>query len=308
MDGGNPMLTERSESSDILCVICVADELSDGYVEFFATINLELSILGVTTEILVILSDSRAGERISLDLLASLDYLHICVVTGVVDLARAFAASLELTRATWIAVVDPEADLTSTVLQMFCSVAHAMTRVSSGVLDSTDADCAAIEPRAFLLSRSDAAHLGQQSAGSVRCGASTDGDRHRDRVLRRVHRRVPARAMDDRPRSRVRSSGGVGLLRLVHLLCGASACCAAAYSIVVLAVYSIRHEVVPGWTSISLALSGMFVTLALVLWLLSEYMLTSIAPSIRRPRYEIADTFGTRIRSADRALNVEMEL
>jgi hypothetical protein len=97
-------------------------------------------------------------------------------------------------------------------------------------------------------------------------------------------------------------------LRLANLLCSISAVGALAYSFYVIVIYLVKDNVVPGWTTLSLMLSGMFMMFALVLWLLSEYMLMLLDPGARRPRYEIADEFGGQLRSSEDMLNVETEL
>ena len=97
-------------------------------------------------------------------------------------------------------------------------------------------------------------------------------------------------------------------LRLANLLCGIGATCAMLYSCYVVIIYLFKSDVIPGWTTVSLMLSGMFMMLALVLWLLSEYMLMLLDPNTRRPRYEISEEFGGPLRSPDNMLNVETEL
>jgi polyisoprenyl-phosphate glycosyltransferase len=97
-------------------------------------------------------------------------------------------------------------------------------------------------------------------------------------------------------------------LRLANLLCGMSAIGAWLYSFYVIVVYLLKGNVVPGWTTLSLMLSGMFMMLSLVLWLLSEYMVMLLDPGAKRPGYEISDEFGGQVQSSDNMLNVETEL
>jgi hypothetical protein len=125
-----------------------------------------------------------------------------------------------------------------------------------------------------------------------------------------VQREAVRRTLGERARTRWRTLIGINAvpLRLANLLCGISAVGAWLYSFYVIIVYLVKDNVVPGWTTLSLMLSGMFMMMALVLWLLSEYMLMLLDPGARRPRYEISDEFGGQLRSPDNMLNVETEL
>lgn len=63
-----------------------------------------------------------------------------------------------------------------------------------------------------------------------------------------------------------------------------------------------------GDSPVSLMLSGMFLTLSLVLWLLSEYMIMLLDSGARRPRYEIAEEFSSNVQGYKTRLNVESRL
>jgi len=133
---------------------------------------------------------------------------------------------------------------------------------------------------------------------------------YRKCVVPSAKRATVQRPLWERVSRRWRTLIGVNAapLRLANLLSGLGAVGALSYSAYVLAVNLIKNDVVPGWTTLSLMLSVMFMMLAMVLWLLSEYMLMLLDPGSRRPRYEIIEEFGGRIRSPDNVLNVETEL
>ena len=111
----------------------------------------------------------------------------------------------------------------------------------------------------------------------------------------------------DRVRSRWRVLIGLNAmpLRLANGLCGLGALLAAAYSLYVVVIYIFKHDVVPGWTTMSLMLSSLFFLMSLVLGLLSEYMIMLLDSSARRPRYHTANEFSSRQQNRRQALNVE---
>ncbi len=77
------------------------------------------------------------------------------------------------------------------------------------------------------------------------------------------------------------------------------------YAVYVLIINLIRNDVVEGWTTLSLQISGLLFLVFVMLALLGEYMVRILAEASDRPLYHIADerTSSVMVRNADR-LNV----
>jgi len=94
-------------------------------------------------------------------------------------------------------------------------------------------------------------------------------------------------------------------MRLVNTLCLFGASANAIYSIYVVVVTLFVPGVAPGWASLSLQQSGMFLLLSLVLLVLGEYILQMASLSNVGPLYHIAREF-TSVRMIRREkLNIE---
>ena len=96
-------------------------------------------------------------------------------------------------------------------------------------------------------------------------------------------------------------------LRIANAFCAAGAGLAFVYSVYVIGVYLVKESVAPGWTTVSLMLSGMFFMLSVVLWLLSEYLVLVLDAGARRARYEIGEEFASNVQTRRARLNVETE-
>lgn len=96
-------------------------------------------------------------------------------------------------------------------------------------------------------------------------------------------------------------------LRVANALCGLGAIGALAYSVYVALIYFLKDSVAPGWTTLSLLITGMFLLISLVLWFLSEYIILLLDAGARRARYEVAEEFGSNIQTYRQRLNVESE-
>ncbi len=77
-------------------------------------------------------------------------------------------------------------------------------------------------------------------------------------------------------------------LRLVNLLAIASAGAASLYSLYVIGIYLFKNETQPGWTTMSLQLSGMMFLFSLMFALLSEYVIQIHGASSPRRRLTVA--------------------
>jgi hypothetical protein len=94
-------------------------------------------------------------------------------------------------------------------------------------------------------------------------------------------------------------------LRLVGVTGLVGSLLSIAYAGYVLVINLIRHDVVEGWTTLSLQISGLLFLVFVMLTLLGEYMVRILAEASDRPLYHIADerTSSVMVRNADR-LNV----
>jgi hypothetical protein len=106
---------------------------------------------------------------------------------------------------------------------------------------------------------------------------------------------------------------GIGMLvsttrapmRLVTLLSTLGAGLNVLYTVYVVAVYLLKADVTPGWTTLSLQQSGMFFLLSLMILVLGEYILHMASLSNEGPRWHIAREFSSAEFSRKRVLNVE---
>jgi len=77
------------------------------------------------------------------------------------------------------------------------------------------------------------------------------------------------------------------------------------YSIFVVAVGFLKPDVAPGWTSLSLQLSGMFFLISLVLLVLGEYILNMVSLQNEGPLYHVGQEFTSSRMTRREKLNVE---
>lgn len=77
------------------------------------------------------------------------------------------------------------------------------------------------------------------------------------------------------------------------------------YSGYVIAVALLKPDVAPGWTTLSLQLSGMFFLISLVLWMLGEYILHMASLSNEGPMYHVAQEFTSAVMTRRQKLNIE---
>jgi dolichol-phosphate mannosyltransferase len=72
-----------------------------------------------------------------------------------------------------------------------------------------------------------------------------------------------------------------------------------AYSLYVIAVYLFKKDVMPGWTTLSLVLSGLFALVFLILSLMGEYMGRLLEETTDRPLYHIRDEQSSAVMLSD---------
>ncbi|MCK9988722.1 MAG: hypothetical protein AzoDbin1_05194, partial [Azoarcus sp.] len=94
-------------------------------------------------------------------------------------------------------------------------------------------------------------------------------------------------------------------MRLVTALSLFGAVANVLYSIYVLAVALLSHDVAPGWASLSLQQSGMFFLISLVLMVLGEYILHMASLSSEGPPYHVAQEFTSARLTRREKLNIE---
>lgn len=93
-------------------------------------------------------------------------------------------------------------------------------------------------------------------------------------------------------------------MRVVTLLSTLAAALNVIYTGYVIAVYLLKDDVSPGWTTLSLQQSGMFLLLSLMILVLGEYILQMASLSNEGPRWHVAREFTSTEVSRRRALNV----
>lgn len=79
------------------------------------------------------------------------------------------------------------------------------------------------------------------------------------------------------------------------------------YSVYVVVIALFKHDVAPGWVSLSLQQSGMFLLISLVLLVLGEYILHMGALSNEGPLYHVAQEFTSARLTRREKLNIEDE-
>ena len=94
-------------------------------------------------------------------------------------------------------------------------------------------------------------------------------------------------------------------LRLVTSLSLFGAIANLVYSAYVVAIALLKEDVAPGWVSLSLQQSGMFLLISLVLLVLGEYILQMASLSSEGPLYHIGQEFTSALMSRRDKLNVE---
>jgi polyisoprenyl-phosphate glycosyltransferase len=96
-----------------------------------------------------------------------------------------------------------------------------------------------------------------------------------------------------------------GPMRLVTALSLFGAASNLVYSGYVIAIYFFKEDVAPGWVTLSLQQSGMFLLISLVLLVLGEYILQMASLSNEGPPYHIAQEFTSARMARTEKLNVE---
>ena len=323
---------DRGSRAQILSVVCVLNGRHAEGPNELLEVHRELLAFDMPTELVAVLNgcDSQVVALLR-DLTAKHDGIQAYVLKYHVDYATALVAGIENAIGDWVAMIDIGADDPAVIRSLFDC---ALTRGSEVVLGIPKAGPRPIlrsigsslfhrtfeaihgfnlmreAPSARLLSRTAVNAILRHDSPLVALETLTAEGGYQRSEVTSPQRNPVDRSFSERVRVRWRTLIGINALplRLANLLCGVAAFGAFLYSILVVAVYLLKRDVMPGWTTVSLMLSLMFLMLALVLWLLSEYMLMLLDPTARRPKYEISEEFGGGIRRGGGLLNVETEL
>lgn len=317
--------------TQILSVVTVVDARAARPIERIAALGAALAELGAPHQLILVVDDPRAAPLAELRALtARQPDLQLLLLRHPVDHQTALIAGVENAIGDWVALLDLATDEPAVIGDMFRAVQRDGTEVALGHAAAVaraplDAVASGLFHRAFgalhgfrldaeapsarLLSRAVVNQVLQHDAPLVALETLTasSGIRRSSVPLARVA--AAPRPLAERVRSRWRALIGMGAapLRIANLLCGLGALLAFAYSVYVVITYLVRDDVVPGWTTVSLMLSAMFMMLSLVLWLLGEYMVLLLDPGARRPRYEIAEELNSEVQTRRQRLNVESE-
>lgn len=292
----------------------------------------EMSNLSTPTELTVVLNGRDVAVMRTLRKLAERwDRLQVYVTKYRVDRTTALLVGVENAIGDWVATIDLGSDHPTVIRTLFECALREQAEVVLSVSEAHDRpaleavlsrlyhrvfralygfNLAREAPSARLLSRAVVNSLLCDDSPLIAFEILTAKGGYRRCSVPGARRKGDSQALGEKVRLRWRTLIGVDAapLRLANLLCGVTAVGALSYSVYVVVIYLVKDNVVPGWTTLSLMLSGMFLMLALVLWLLSEYMLMLLDPGARRPRYEIAEEFCGQTRSSGGVLNVEAEL
>jgi hypothetical protein len=320
-------------STQILSVICVLDGRQPEPARLLQELHAGTAVLSMPLELVVIVNSAPPATVSSVRALTrTLDGLQIYFVKRRVDYLTAVLAGLENAIGDWVATLDLACDepvvvrdlmLTTMRDRVEIAVAAPGGRRARGVGETLLAtgfhfafrrlhgySLAHEAPTARLLSRAVVNDVLQHDSPLIALETlSASGGYARASVRSRQHAaaRLP---LAERARMRWRTLIGINAapLRLANLICGLGALAALAYSVYVIVIYLVKSNVVPGWTTVSLILSAMFLTMSLVLGILSEYLILLLDSGARRGRYEIAEELSSGVQPRSKLLNVETEL
>jgi len=77
-------------------------------------------------------------------------------------------------------------------------------------------------------------------------------------------------------------------LRIITLMSLGISVLSLIYAIYSVLIFVVKEDVAPGWTSLSLQISGLFFLVCIILAVMSEYLLQVLESTTRHPRYHIA--------------------
>ncbi len=320
-------------ATQILSIICVLDGRQSDPARRLEDLHRSVSLLGMPFEIVVVVNGAPATAAAAMRALTRcLDSLQIYFFKRRTDYVTAVLAGLENAIGDWVATLDLACDEPGVVRELVltarrerCEVAVAAAgrprrRGMGETLLSTGFHFAfrrlhgyslALEaPTARLISRAVVNEVLQHDSPLIALETLTASGGYARAVVRTTSRAAVRLPVSERARIRWRTLIGINAapLRLANLICGLGALAALAYTVYVVVVYLVKTNVMPGWTTVSLILSAMFLTMSLVLGMLSEYLILLLDAGARRGRYEIGEELSSGVQPRSKLLNVETEL
>jgi polyisoprenyl-phosphate glycosyltransferase len=319
--------------TQILSIICVLDGRQREPVPVLGEVHRFAAAMSMPFELVIVLNGltPRVAEEVR-SLARTLDSLQLYFMKRRVDYPTALLAGLENAIGDWVATIDPACDdpavlrdLVQAALGEHCEVAVAspmgrLRRMPVEALLSTTFhfvfrrlhgfSLALESPTARLISRAVVNDVLQHDSPLIALETLTAAGGY-SRVSVPATQSSPLRLpVAERLKVRWRTLLGINAapLRIANLICAAGALAALAYSIYVLAIYLFKSNVMPGWTTVSLILSAMFLTFSLVLGMLSEYLILLLDVGARRGRYEIVEELASTVQPRSKLLNVETQL
>ncbi|MHB8814117.1 MAG: glycosyltransferase [Steroidobacteraceae bacterium] len=319
--------------TQILSIICVLDGRQLEPVPVLREVHRFAAAMSLPFELVIVVNGPtpQVGEEVR-SLAHTLDSLQLYFMKRRVDYPTALLAGLENAIGDWVATLDPACDdpavlreLVQSALRQHCEVAVAvpMGRLRRGPVEAVLSSAfhlvfrrlhgfslALESPTARLLSRAVANDVLQHDSPLIALETLTAGGGYTRIAVPTVQRSPTRLPVAERLRVRWRTLLGINAapLRIANLICAGGALAALAYSIYVIAIYIFKSDVRPGWTTVSLILSAMFLTFSLVLGMLSEYLIMLLDVGARRGRYEIAEELASTVQPRSKLLNVETQL
>lgn len=319
--------------TQILSIICVLDGRQREPVPVLHEVHRLAAAMSMPFELVILVNGLMAqGADEVRSLARTLDSLQLYFMKRRVDYPTALLAGLENAIGDWVATLDPACDdpvvlrdLVQAAFREHCEVvvASPLGRMRRGPVEALLSSAfhlvfrrlhgfslALESPTARLISRAVVNDVLQHDSPLIALETLTAGGgytRISVRALQRSQHRLP---VTERLKVRWRTLLGINVapLRIANLICALGALAALAYSLYVILIYFFKSDVRPGWTTVSLILSAMFLTFSLVLGMLSEYLIMLLDVGARRGRYEIAEEFASVVQPRSKLLNVETQL
>jgi polyisoprenyl-phosphate glycosyltransferase len=320
-------------STQILSIVCVLDGRQLDPARMLQDLHRSAASLAMPLELVVVVNGAPAPAVAAVRALTrTLEGLQIYCVKRRVDYITAVLAGLENAIGDWVATLDLAADEPSVVRDLVltamhdrCEIAiaapsgqarrglgetllaagfHFVFRRLHGYSLSREA------PTARLMSRAVVNDVLQHDSPLIALDTLAATGGYVRASVRTLRRQAPRLPVAERARMRWRTLIGINAapLRLANLICGLGALAALTYTVYVIVIYLVKSNVVPGWTTVSLIISAMFLTMSLVLGILSEYLILLLDSGARRGRFEISEEIASGVQPRSKLLNVETEL
>jgi hypothetical protein len=317
----------------ILSVICALDGRQHEAARLLQELHAGVAALSMPIELVVIVNGAPPAVVAAVRALTrSLDGLQIYFVKRRVDYVTAVLAGLENAIGDWVATLDLACDEPTVVRELMLTalrdhveiaIAAPGGRRQRGFGETLLAvgfhyafrrlhgySLAHEAPTARLMSRAVVNDVLQHDSPLIALETLTATGGYARASLRTAQRPATRLPVTERAKMRWRTLIGINAapLRLANLICGLGALAALVYSVYVIVIYLFKSDVMPGWTTVSLIISAMFLTMSLVLGILSEYLILLLDAGARRGRYEIAEELSSGVQPRSKLLNVETEL